>query len=240
MTSGSGATGRNGGHLTANTFQEFTHAEAAYGRSEAVKGLALEEWTVQEMLKLIASKGISKQVDLVAGGHNELFTTPAAAAARKADHEAVLEAGVSNDIRWMNSTKMNETYGTTFPGVRTPGNNFWPVKVVSHLFDIAKSSSENFELALHTHTPVTSIVQKESKSEKESAGKPSHRWIVHTPRGSIKCSYIIHGTNAYASYLLPQMAGIDGIVPTRGQMAVIRPNASSKKLTEVAWGANDG
>ena len=59
-----------------------------------------------------------------------------------------------------------------------------------------------------------------------------------TPRGSLSCKTIIHATNAYASYLLPQLQ--DRIIPTRGQMFAVRAKTSLDRLEKHAWQANWG
>ena len=39
-----------------------------------------------------------------------------------------------------------------------------------------------------------------------SSSEKQKRWILGTPRGDVKCSYVVHATNAYSGYLLPFMA----------------------------------
>jgi len=94
--------------------------------------------------------------------------------------------------------------------------------------------SSNFDLILHTHTPVQRI----------TPSSDAYRWIVHTPRGDIKTKYIIHATNAYASHLLPHLsAPKTGIIPTRGQVAAIRASVPSPSLWSGSlpgWGGNQG
>jgi hypothetical protein len=50
---------------------------------------------------------------------------------------------------------------------------------------------------------------------------------------------VIHATNAYASHLLPHLAGPNGIIPTRGQIAAVRANVTESQLTKVSWCGND-
>ena len=64
---------------------------------------------------------------------------------------------------------------------------------------------------------------------------------VHTPRGTIRAPLVVYATNAYTSHLLPHLAGPDGIVPVRGQVAAIRANVGyidegdTKGITRTAW-----
>lgn len=50
-------------------------------------------------------------------------------------------------------------------------------------------------LNLQTWTPATSI------------SGSAHQWTVHTDRGSITTSKVVHTTNAYAGFLLPEVRG---------------------------------
>jgi glycine/D-amino acid oxidase-like deaminating enzyme len=88
-------------------------------------------------------------------------------------------------------------------------------------------------LKLHTHTPVTAV-----KPITESGD--GRRWEVETPRGSVQCTHVVHATNAYASALLPQLAGRTGIVPTRGQVTAIRAAVPARNLTLSGFTANHG
>lgn len=89
------------------------------------------------------------------------------------------------------------------------------------LYNLAADASSHFNLTLHTRTPVTSI-STYTNSSSDSHGTRPRRWTLHTPRGPISCSYVLHATNAYAAHLLPWLHGPDGIVPTRGQVMAVR------------------
>jgi glycine/D-amino acid oxidase-like deaminating enzyme len=124
-----------------------------------------------------------------------------------------------------------KTYGTSHPGFRYPGHNLWPLKLVTQLYNLtAHRSPSTFSLKLHTNTPVTGI---------HANPDSLRRWALSTLRGSVKCSYVIHATNAYASHLLPHMQGAAGIIPTRGQVIALRANVRPEKLTQASWGGSD-
>jgi glycine/D-amino acid oxidase-like deaminating enzyme len=108
--------------------------------------------------------------------------------------------------------------------VRLPGNTIWPLKLVTQLFKLAQNASEAFTLKLHTHTPVTAIKLSLEYSN-------SRRWTLETSRGPVGCTHVVHATNAYASGLLPQLAGRTGIVPTRGQAIAVRAAVPARELT---------
>jgi len=121
-------------------------------------------------------------------------------------------------------------YGTSYPGFFEPGYNLWPSKLVTRLYYLAQNSP-HLDLHLFTSVPVTRI----SRSDSESP-----RWSIKTPRGNITTTYVIHATNAYASHLLPHLAGPGGIIPTRGQVIATRASVTGEELTRVGWGGNEG
>ncbi|KAJ3918744.1 FAD dependent oxidoreductase [Lentinula edodes] len=228
----SGATGRNGGHLTPNVFFDFCNYKARYGQQEALKALELENHTAMGILEFISSQNIAGAVDLVAGGHLTAFVTNDEFLRAKEDYDAVKAAGIDlSNVEWLSKEDMLSIYGVSFPGARYGGHNLWPLKLVTHLYNFAKS---NLSLSLHTSTPVNTV-------ERNSETTNSHRWKLHTPRGPISCSYVVHATNAYASHLIPHLRGSVGIVPTRGQVVAVRASTSLDKLSgRPSWDANDG
>ncbi|KAI0640665.1 FAD dependent oxidoreductase [Trametes meyenii] len=231
----SGATGRNGGHLTANAFQEFAAYAERFGTDDAKRALALEARTVAEILQIVKDAGKEAALDLVAGGRTHLlFTEPEIAEAGR-DFEAAKEAGV--DLDAVEFLTKEQEYGASYPGVRTPGYNIWPLKLVTHLYTAGRAIGDNSStssLTLHTHTPVTAIT---AISPSDST---SRKWNLTTPRGPLAASVVLHATNAYASHLLPHLAGPAGIVPTRGQIIATRAAVPLSTLTRSAFTGNEG
>ncbi len=107
---GSGATGRNGGHLTPNPFLGFRARQSDYGTPEAIESYAIEQHTTASIVSFIQAHNLSEQVDLVHGGHYKLFPGPFMESAARADYEAALEAGwnPAQDLEWFNAAQMNE------------------------------------------------------------------------------------------------------------------------------------
>lgn len=139
-----------------------------------------------------------------------------------------------------------QRYGTSHgQGVKIPGRTIWPLKFVTELYKLANASlPSSSSLRLHTRTPVTSIspISPSSSSSNSSSSPPPRprRWLLSTPRGPISCTTVLHATNAYASHLLPQFSGPEGIVPTRGQVIAVRSNATSLELGREGWVGNRG
>ncbi|KAG2002631.1 hypothetical protein CC2G_004801 [Coprinopsis cinerea AmutBmut pab1-1] len=236
----SGATGRNGGHLTPFIFFDFSRREQLYGTSEALKSYELENYTSKKLVGLLNNTGDHDDADLVNGGHITLFLTDQEERIARKDFEAAKAAGLSglDKVVWIDKDEMNQTKGTPFPGVQIPGHNLWPLKLVTKMFKLAekKAKDAGVDIKLHTHTPVTGITPTGSQPESSS----SRRFELSTPRGPIKCSYIIHATNGYANHLLsPGKTGIV-VVPTRGQIIGTRAAAGEKAVGKTSWDANEG
>ncbi|TFK48504.1 FAD dependent oxidoreductase [Heliocybe sulcata] len=231
----SGATGRNGGHLTSRAFIDFHEYALKYGQEEAVKSMAIENHTINRIIDLIRADGVEDEVDLVVGGHISLVLTNEEMANAKADYEAAKAAGLDlSQVKWIDKDEMQSKLGTSFEGIYVPGHNLWPLKLVTHLFRSAQNEETKLTLHIHTRTPVTSIKSLDFQSTDPLA----RRWNIATSRGSISCSYVVHATNAYASHLLPHMHGPGGIIPTRGQVVGVRANVPVEELTRLSWTAN--
>ncbi|KAJ3517283.1 hypothetical protein NLJ89_g596 [Agrocybe chaxingu] len=232
----SGATGRNGGHLTPAVFSGFREQERAHGTDEARRSYHIERHTANTLLKFVKDNGLESDVDLFEGGHLGVFRSADEEASGKADWEAARKAGVDmggpdgeGDVRWIGMEELVQKYGVN------PDLNY-----------TAKQRVGGAEVVLHTKTPVTSI----SKLDGE-------RWSMHTPRGEIACNYIVHATNAYTGHLLPFLRGDNldtdstdtqvplslrprgyfGITPTRGQIGAVRASVNSEGLGwHNSWG----
>lgn len=202
-------------------------------------------------MKLIKETGAESAVDLVEGWHTTLLFTETEVLAHKADYAAAQAAGINvTDVKFLTKEEVKEvsiqeplfsvqrltnpqTYGAEYPGIHAPGHNLWPLKLVTHLYNLTKNTLGP-NLTLHTNTPVTSITPIPSDTVS------SRRWNLTTPRGPIACSYVLHATNAYASHLLPHMHGPSGIIPTRGQIIALRAAAPLEEITKSSWDGNDG
>ncbi|KAI0686323.1 FAD dependent oxidoreductase [Cytidiella melzeri] len=208
--------GRNGGHLTPHTFAHFTSLSKLFGASEAKRSLELERYTSSEVRRILNDTGKTEDVDFVSGGRVILLFTQEEEEATRIEFEAAKAAGIDvSEVHWLTKEEVLERYGASYPAVLMPGNNVWPLKLVSHLYNLAQAASPNCNLMLHTRTPVTSISRIT-----DSIG--SRKWALHTPRGDVNCSAVLHATNGYAAHLLPFMHG--EVIPTRGQVITVRAN----------------
>ncbi|KAG2141939.1 FAD dependent oxidoreductase [Suillus clintonianus] len=230
----SGATGRNGGHLTPAAFLEFSQRQALFDTVEAIKSYELEEHTASLLVKIIEDNGWTSDIDLIEGGHiNILFTDKEEKDAHK-DYDMARQARLNLDgVEWLPQEKVEAEYGAPYPGFREPGHNVWPLKLVTRLYQHAQAHAGQYaSLSLHTRTPVTAVTHETANN--------SSTYTVVTNRSSISCSRVIHATNAYASHLLPFLAGPAGIIPTRGQVMATRASVGADQIKTTGWSGNEG
>jgi glycine/D-amino acid oxidase-like deaminating enzyme len=102
----------------------------------------------------------------------------------------------------------------------------WPYRLVACLLrNLLSAFPASF--SIETHTPATHITTSETASSKP--------FTVHTPRGSITTTHIVHATNGHAAHLLP---GIKGkLFPVLGHMSAQNPGLSFPHLSgSRSWG----
>lgn len=128
-----------------------------------------------------------------------------------------------------------QLFGAVCAGaIRIPGNNLYPRKLVTAIFQRAQaqaaSPSSPVALDLFTNAPVVSVTPSASSTSS---------WDVNTAVGSIKTRFVVHATNAYASHLLPNLAaGDQAIVPTRGQIVAYQPGQGGNPHWSSGYGGS--
>ncbi|KAL9940195.1 hypothetical protein V8E36_000900 [Tilletia maclaganii] len=248
----SGATGRNGGHLTPASALAFSdlasnpdhlqqnidllsHIKNA-GHAEVIRRiLHLEQRTASQIIDLVKRNDPDHdKVELVNRLNWHLCFTPEEEEAFENSLQAASDAGIHEyvqPIRKVSKTECDETLGRP-QGLQCayeiPGSTVHPRKLVILLWTLAKLQAKKHarKLDLYTRTPIDRI---------DSAAAPSHhshtrhRATLRTTTGhSIRARYVIHATNAYASHLLPQLATPShGIIPTRAQCIAALPSSST-------------
>ncbi|KAM0751766.1 DAO-domain-containing protein [Meredithblackwellia eburnea MCA 4105] len=218
----SGATGRNGGHLTPAPVYHFGSIAKLSSVDNARRSVMLEDRAAAWVIHTCKAEGWVEDVDLVQGGCVHFFKDANSEALVRAGVEVAKKAGVDvSSYEWISGDEALKRYGaTTHSAVKVPGNNIYPLKFVTKLFtktqSQASASGGKVSLNLFTSTPVTEVRDSPEGTR------------VLTTRGAISTKYVLHATNAYASHLLPSLAvGPSRIVPTRGQVISVVPTSTS-------------
>ncbi|PWN23695.1 FAD dependent oxidoreductase [Microstroma glucosiphilum] len=258
----SGATGRNGGHLTPlsvlsydelasnpahlSRFLSSTSREEHWGNDRGTKTdevirkiLTLEARTSAEILMII-QEGDSLDVELVSGSNWHLCQSSEEEAAFDASIERAKRAGLSDLAMQVKKVPSEEWHKRLHdPSKITavyeiPGSTVHSRRLVLLLHQLAYANAQRSktDLKVFTQTPVLAV--------KSLSGGASS---LETPRGNVRARYVIHATNAYASHLLPQYAGPKGIVPTRAQCVSVLPSKSPSEgepLWQMGFSLNHG
>ncbi|KAH7921281.1 FAD dependent oxidoreductase [Leucogyrophana mollusca] len=213
----SGATGRNGGHISPPLYQDYpallkahgphaaqrlirfrlAHLHALRAAAAAVPGLlAASQWREVETVDAFYDRGVFEK----AVGKLQQWSAdmPTEAAGHRVWHglEAAERFGLADDVVGCISSTAGAIHPYRF--------------VTGILADLLARYPDDFHLL--THTPCTSIA---APSDSTSF------YTVTTPRGQILTPHIIHATNGWASHLLAPLRA--KIVPFRGNMTAQRP-----------------
>ncbi|TVY45798.1 putative oxidoreductase [Lachnellula occidentalis] len=232
-TAASGASGRNGGHCRGGRYLEFKNYAERFGKDDALKMDQWEEDNVKNVGVFIREHGIEcdlrdvESVDVTTddGQFQDILE------ALKMRKEVAGKAGVAlwEHKIWSQEEARKELLIPQAVGaVSFPAHVLNPYRFVCALLEMSLEKGMN----LQTNTPVVEVA-------KQHSGK---KWIVSTERGDVEADRVILATNAYTSALYPPVA--DFIIPTRGQIAAIRPgsniagNPALKRTCEMSDGTS--
>ncbi|WRT64413.1 uncharacterized protein IL334_001345 [Kwoniella shivajii] len=181
----SGATGRNAGHCKPDSWRGFTKYKNAFGAEQALKILANEQQTWQDVVSYIRKHNVD--CDLWVGKTLDvLMTKELAETAAKNFSDFELAGGDTSKIEV--TTESVEAEKAVYAW---DASSLHPWKLVAHI----NRQSLDLGLNLQTWTPVTDI------------SGSANKWAVHTERGTVKTPIVVHATNAYAGALLPETKG---------------------------------
>lgn len=93
-----------------------------------------------------------------------------------------------------------------------PASTLQPWKLVAHIMRSNIAQEPRFNLQTYT------TVRKVTK------GSEGGKWVVHSDRGAIECSRVVHATNAYGAAIEPSLRGL--VVPTPHMCNKVVPPAS--------------
>ncbi|EKD16287.1 uncharacterized protein L3040_009481 [Drepanopeziza brunnea f. sp. 'multigermtubi'] len=218
----SGATGRNGGHLTSSAPCDYLDLVAALGKEQALKVARFTLLNIEKVYAL-AKEVEGSEVRLVEGVmscFDEEALEHARASVDEFERDAVECRGKYTSV---DANELEEKYGVrgTLGGLVVPAGAIWPYRLVTSLYaQLVSRYPDRF--CIETSTPATEI----------SFDSDSGFYNVTTPRGNIQARHVLHATNGHAGHLLPLLRG--KIYPLRGTMTVQRspptfPNIGSTR-----------
>ncbi|KZT68823.1 FAD dependent oxidoreductase [Daedalea quercina L-15889] len=220
----SGATARNGGHINPPLYHDYAELEKTFGEDATKQMIRFRLAHRQEMQRIAEKEDIVKGSQVRETEHLDVFSC------LKTYEEA------KNNLRIWKSAMPDESHTFGFvdaaeavekyhlsPGtvgcIYGSGGAMHPYRFVTSLLaKLLDDYSESLHIA--THTPCTAI-------SAPSTNEP--RYVVETPRGSIKALHVVHATNGWCSQLLEPMR--TKLVPARGVMSAQRPGTLLRNST---------
>ncbi|KAF4822791.1 Gamma-glutamylputrescine oxidoreductase [Colletotrichum tropicale] len=222
----SGATGRNGGHLVTASGHTFGPLAKQHGIEAAKQITRFSILNIERLMEMVKEMELELQeacqirdvLKVMAVGDEE--TWKAAKQSVLDFQQAVSEHQSYHRIIQKDEVPERWNIKNASGAVEHDAGAIWPYRLLTGIYDrLLKKYSER--LAIEANTPVLSV-------EFSPANDREHPYSITTSRGTIRARKVIHCTNAYASHLLPKLAG--RIYPFRGTMSVQKPGLALKNL----------
>lgn len=211
----SGASGRNAGHIRPDAFRGFPAFSKKHGPQEAIKILANEMEHLNRARDFITKYNVDCDFNYTTtvevclsqdyADFLELTLEDFKAAGGDASHITVYKDAAA---------KAKSRSPAAVAAYEWPAGSNHPGKLTQWILsDCIKKGAR-----LWTHCPAVKI----NRHKPTSAS--AFRWDIHTPRGILNAQTIVHCTNAWAAFLLPQLS--DFISPSSSQVHTFIPTAS--------------
>ncbi|KAF8913663.1 FAD dependent oxidoreductase [Mucidula mucida] len=208
----SGATARNGGHITPPLYHDYQALEKAVGAETAKRIIRFRRAHLHALLRAAEEEGLLEYSQCRKVDTYDAFFELSVFESLKLKLEYFLKAlpeenGLWEVLEGPEALSDLQLCDRVIGAIKTNGGAVHPYRLVTGILARLLKSYSSFQL--YTHTPCTNIAS--------SAG--SYR--VVTPRGTITTKHIVHASNAWTSHLVEPMRR--KIVPIRGHMTAQRP-----------------
>ncbi|KAI1637260.1 FAD dependent oxidoreductase [Biscogniauxia mediterranea] len=213
----SGASSRNAGHVRPDAFRGFAPYARLHGASQALKILASERETLAAVAAFVSEHGVA--CDFAPATTLDVCLTEEFAGFLADSYAAYREAG--GDVSGIRvhataeAARARSRVRGALAAYEWDAGSSHPAKLAQWLL---RSCVER-GVALFTHCPVTGMAEAGA----EAGGEMKGRWLLETPRGTLRAETVIHCTNAHAAHLLPRLAPF--LTPNRAQAHAVIPPA---------------
>ncbi|KAI3615497.1 fad dependent [Moniliophthora roreri] len=211
----SGATARNGGHLTPILYAGYSDLKKKHGKQAAQKIIYFRLAHLTELLQVAKDENLLEDSQARKVQTFNVFFDNHFYEDHKEDLKAYLEDFPEMRSKWETIDGEQAIEGLQFSErvkgvISTEAGAIHPYRFVT---GILSRLIQLTSFRLFTHTPCTSIQTVQSPG--------SILYVLETPNGTIRTPHVVHATNAWSSHLLEPMRG--KIVPARGNMTAQRP-----------------
>ncbi|CAL5866140.1 uncharacterized protein PFLUO_LOCUS347 [Penicillium psychrofluorescens] len=221
----SGATGRNGGHIKFSPYLEYAGLKARFGAKNAKKLVAFQIRHLAVLLDLVHKSEkleISevREVQTVDTFTDEKKWNDAKRMVQDLRQDApdlAEDIVVHEGIEACEELQIDpqHCYGI----IAYKAGALWPYRFVTALYESLLSAYSS-TFSIETNTPATEV--------RVNSDDPRRPFTIHTPRGKITATHVVHATDAFAANLLPGLKG--KIFPMRGHMTAQEPGTLFPKL----------
>ncbi|KAJ7751918.1 nucleotide-binding domain-containing protein [Mycena maculata] len=208
----SGATGRNGGHVSPNTYQDYSLLERKYGTSAAQAIIRFRLAHLPALLEVAEEEGLLEDSQARTVEQFDVYLQdPVFREAREALRvyvDALPEQREKHTTQEDEAAFKDLQLSEYVTGcISQPGGALHPYRLVTGILSRLVSAYPSFHLL--THMPCTAI------------STDANSYVVSTPKGTIRATHVVHAANAWTGHLLPGMRR--KIVPVRVHMSAQRP-----------------
>ncbi|KAJ7115955.1 FAD dependent oxidoreductase [Mycena epipterygia] len=230
----SGATARNGGHITPPLYHDYLALKKEHGAEMAKSIIRFRLAHLAELIQVSEDEHILVDSQCREVETFDIFFDHATYDLAVQKLTAYLNEMPEQRKMWRvvdteECVKDLQLSHQVVGAIATTAGAIHPYRFVTGILSrLVASHPTHFRL--FTHTPCISI---SSASDLES---DEPLYIVLTNKGTIRTRHVVHATNAWASHLLAPMRG--KIVPVRGHMSAQRPGMGLGRIGHPA-SAND-
>ncbi|KAF8639391.1 hypothetical protein AX17_001516 [Amanita inopinata Kibby_2008] len=206
----SGATGRNGGHITPVLYPHYSELKEQYGAEVAKEIIRFRLAHLPQILKVAVEENLledsqCREVEAFDVFHDADLYSRAKEMLSEYQKDLRDEGPKFKVHERSEAMKFLQLHEKTVGCLSAYGGSIHPYRFVTGvLARLLALYPQNFHLL--THTPCTDI-----------KSSPEGLYQVCTSKGTVEARHIIHATNAWSSHLLPGMRR--RIIPSRGVMS---------------------
>lgn len=219
----SGATGRNGGHIKAMSYNVWLDRKQRYGVEEAIRLTVFEHSHLGKMTAAIQEDQIDCDLTFVDGIDAYYDSNNLTEAILALDDMRKSAPHLSSQYTVHTAQDKIRALGCSercVGAIVTSAASVWPYKMVTALLD--KMVQEN-GLCVQTNTNVISVADS---NDTDCA-------VVQTDHGAIKAKIVVHATNGWMGHLVPELRPY--ISPVRGNVIHQVIHDPVLRLTNSFW-----
>ncbi|KAL0944560.1 uncharacterized protein CTRU02_202447 [Colletotrichum truncatum] len=209
----SGATGRNGGHVTTYGAILYAPLKQVLGRDLAYEVLNFTFANVDEVAKVSRKYALEesqyRSVERIRCFTDEDSVTRAKASVTEWENDFPEESGKYTFIGPEEARNEHGMHGIA-GAVRFAAGALWPYGLIMKIWDVLLEKYPG-SLTVDAKTPVTSV-------SLDTCTDSKYKYKVQTSRGTIRAAKVVYATNAHTSHLLPKIRGL--LYPFKESMTV--------------------